>query len=134
MERKYDICHSEGCSNETSRPYKVWHSKANKYRWNHTRFCGVCRRLKRDYKITRAERDLMLKSQGNKCKICSKSIQFAEFVQKGQNRENDANIDHCHTTGKIRGILCDKCNKGLGQFYDNPYFLRLAAKYLEKLK
>lgn len=41
-------------------------------------------------------------------------------------------IDHCHTTGKLRGGLCDFCNKGLGQFRDNKELLQRAIQYLEK--
>lgn len=41
-------------------------------------------------------------------------------------------IDHDHKTNKIRGILCDGCNKGLGCFKDSPYDLYSAAQYLEK--
>ena len=39
-------------------------------------------------------------------------------------------IDHCHKTKHIRGVLCSKCNTGLGMFRDNPSFLIEAAKYL----
>jgi hypothetical protein len=39
-------------------------------------------------------------------------------------------IDHCHKTGKIRGLLCKNCNQGLGQFKDNIDLLLSAAKYL----
>jgi hypothetical protein len=39
-------------------------------------------------------------------------------------------IDHSHTTGKIRGLLCTNCNRGIGYFQDNPEFLRNAASYL----
>jgi hypothetical protein len=40
-------------------------------------------------------------------------------------------IDHCHDTLKIRGLLCNNCNNGLGRFKDNPDSLRKAADYLE---
>lgn len=41
-------------------------------------------------------------------------------------------IDHCHTTGKIRGLLCDECNSGLGMFKDNVELLKLAKAYLNE--
>ncbi len=44
---------------------------------------------------------------------------------------NNLSIDHCHETGKVRGLLCRRCNSGLGMFDDSPEFLRLAALYLE---
>ena len=56
--------------------------------------------------------------QEGKCKICS------EFQYRLQ-------IDHCHTTMKLRGLICGPCNRGLGVFRDNPEALRNAARYLE---
>lgn len=74
------------------------------------------------YKLTLADYDRMLKEQKNVCKICLK--------------EDDSNwkklaVDHCHTTGKIRGLLCHKCNKGLGQFNDDTERMKIAIKYLK---
>ena len=40
-------------------------------------------------------------------------------------------IDHCHATGKVRGLLCRNCNLGLGNYKDNPVFTRAATAYLE---
>lgn len=69
---------------------------------------------------------LILKSQDDKCAICEKLI----FVS-GQ---TGAHVDHCHNSNIIRGILCQKCNQGLGLFNENINFLLNAISYLKKKK
>lgn len=43
-------------------------------------------------------------------------------------------VDHCHLTGKIRGLLCDRCNRGLGYFKDNSKALLNASKYILRIR
>jgi hypothetical protein len=64
----------------------------------------------------------MYKQQDGKCLICgaTESIHGHRLA-----------VDHCHTTLKIRGLLCKSCNVGLGNFYEKPELLRNAAKYIE---
>lgn len=58
------------------------------------------------------------------CKICDSSL--APFDKETQ-------VDHCHTTGMVRGILCARCNRALGMMDDDPKRLRQAANYVEAL-
>jgi nitrate/TMAO reductase-like tetraheme cytochrome c subunit len=82
-------------------------------------------KLKKKYGITLKERKAMLKKQNNKCKICS--VKFNE-----NNFKSKSCVDHCHTTHKIRGLLCRSCNVGLGHFKDNTNLLTTAITYLEE--
>ena len=78
--------------------------------------------LRNTYGISLEECNDILKEQGGKCAICS-----VDISGKGQ-----SNVDHCHTTRTVRGILCPNCNKGLGQFGDNINALEAASEYLRK--
>lgn len=93
--------------------------------------CRECTKERMRYNsfgITRDEYNLMLSEQDNKCSICE--IDMDEYVKTSQNNKVFS-VDHCHTTGKIRGLLCCKCNRGLGYFKDNPDFLIRASNYLK---
>jgi Autographiviridae endonuclease VII len=79
-------------------------------------------KLKYEFNISLKDYDNILLQQNNCCKICKRN-QF-EISKK-------LAIDHCHSTGKVRGLLCQNCNTGLGQFKDNKEFLIEAIKYLE---
>lgn len=79
------------------------------------------RRLETDYGIDLETYGWMLYHQAFRCRVC--------FDQLEADRET--HVDHCHQTGKVRGILCEHCNKGIGHLRDDPTRLILAAKYLE---
>lgn len=75
----------------------------------------------KQYGITVEQYNQMFVDQNGLCKICKNP--------KGSNEKN-LSIDHCHTTGKVRGLLCNKCNAGLGFFKDDISILTEAIKYL----
>ncbi len=72
-----------------------------------------------------SDAEAMLVAQGNKCSICCVDLERTGTTRKSMN------IDHCHATGKVRSILCGACNRGLGQFKDDPAVMRKAIAYLE---
>jgi len=67
----------------------------------------------------------MLKSCDYTCHICG-----CKVVQK--HGGNKACLDHCHTTGNLRGVLCNRCNKGIGLLDDSVDVLQKAIDYLQK--
>lgn len=71
----------------------------------------------------------LLESQGGKCGIC-------KAVQGHKSKFGTAcrlAVDHSHQTKKVRGLLCNSCNRGLGLFQDSANLLRAAADYLTKV-
>lgn len=74
--------------------------------------------LKHVYGITHEVYNNIMENQEGLCPICEQFL-------------IDPCLDHCHITGKIRGIICRKCNTGIGMLMDNPSLLRRAAEYLE---
>jgi len=81
------------------------------------------------YGISWEEYKALMENQGGRCAICG--IEFDLTPGKGKIGNNKPCIDHCHTTGTIRGILCGHCNKGLGFFTDSRTKLYNALRYLE---
>jgi hypothetical protein len=70
------------------------------------------------YGLSHEDIEDMLDSQGHACALCRKELS-GKFT-----------VDHCHDTGKVRGLLCYTCNTGLGKFGDDPERLRDAINYL----
>lgn len=82
--------------------------------------------LKKTYGISWEEYILMHHLQNGVCKICGgKGFKMQETHQVL------LVVDHCHESGKVRGLLCHNCNRGLGLFQDSIDYLLKAAEYLE---
>jgi Autographiviridae endonuclease VII len=85
--------------------------------------------LNRKYGITPADFDAMVLAQGGACAICG-DIEMPIDPRTGE--PYDLAIDHCHTSGKVRALLCPSCNNGLGCFRDDPKRLHAAIQYLAR--
>ena len=81
------------------------------------------KRRARRVNTTVAQLQGMFFAQDGKCGICRSAMDY---------HGKDAHADHCHKTGKFRGILCRACNHAIGLFKDDPTRLRSAAAYLEE--
>ena len=87
-------------------------------------YCKICRRdydWQYKYGVSPEQYLELFEAQGGKCKICGYEPSGDEYLH----------IDHNKETGEIRGLLCGKCNKGLGLFDDNPENFIKAKDYLE---
>ena len=91
---------------------------------NHVKHSHSCRNcyLQRTYGITEEVYTQMWRAQGGKCKICKA---YFEDVSHGC-------VDHNHRTHRVRKLLCEGCNVGLGNFKNRPDLLREAARYIEQ--
>lgn len=96
--------------------------------------CLACRRqsqrggptknsnLKRTYGIDLNQYNQMLSNQRECCLICNRHR---------SELPTDLHVDHCHKTGKVRGLLCFNCNQGLGNFKDSAGLIISASEYLK---
>lgn len=79
-------------------------------------------RLRKQFGISAADYDTILAGQGGGCAICGSP--------HGDGWKRRLHVDHCHTTGVVRGLLCSECNLGIGKLGDDPARLDRAALYL----
>lgn len=79
--------------------------------------------LKGVYGMPLGSYDTMLAAQNGKCALCAE----AEKSSRG-----DLHVDHCHETGRVRGLLCHHCNIGIGNFKHDVRLLEAAIAYLNR--
>lgn len=83
--------------------------------------------LIRNYGITKQNYNSMLSTQNELCAICN-----GEGFLMDPSHKVKLVVDHCHTSGKVRGLLCHNCNRVLGLLQDDIGSIQRALKYLEK--
>ena len=100
-------------------------SEYDRQRYNvKRRFYHMLRR----YGVTEQQWNEMIGRQNHQCAICGEVLRIDATV-KGNDRPH---VDHCHTTGQVRGILCSRCNIAIGAMKDSPHIAICAAYYLCK--
>jgi len=120
------------CANKLQKSYRKRHAKKYKEyelkrKDNPNRMLSNLKfNLKRSVGITPKDRVALMDKQKGCCDICGSSLINPKFHQM------DLNVDHNHTTGKTRGLLCGKCNTALGSFRDSKENLSKAIEYLAK--
>lgn len=80
--------------------------------------------LRRKYGLTVEAYEQMKSARDGCCDIC----------KEPERQNKDLAVDHCHSTGKVRGLLCSNCNTGIGKLRDDPAVIRSAADYLERTR
>ena len=105
----------EKCCQSTAR----WRIKNPDYETN--------RKLKNRYGITPEQYTEILEKQNGKCAICGNEETAKHHKSK---KVQKLAVDHCYKSGKVRGILCQDCNRGIGKFHDDISILENAIKYL----
>lgn len=86
--------------------------------------------LKSRYNITYEIYEQMLKDCNYQCPICN--YEHKEVPEKFARKRGRLAVDHDHTTGKVRGLLCHQCNKAIGLFRESPEVLKKAIVYLKR--
>ena len=86
---------------------------------------GLNWRLKYKFNMSLDEYNSLLEAQGHKCAICGQP----EMVTRNGIPKMMC-IDHDHETGKVRGLLCNNCNRGIGLIGESPDWLQKAINYL----
>lgn len=82
------------------------------------------RHVQAKYGMSSDEHKSMLSSQNHKCKICGTDEVYS--------LHGKLYVDHCHISGNVRGLLCNRCNSGLGMFQDSATVVLKALQYLQE--
>jgi hypothetical protein len=132
--KKWRLAHPEAAraakkKYETANPGRGREGAARRYRANkdHFRALHRTRVLKTQYGMTPEEYAVLLDVQDGVCAICRRPEMT---IREG--RVQPLSVDHDHATGVVRGLLCLRCNHGLGQFGDDVARLTSAIAYLQR--
>ena len=122
--------HCKSCNSEFYRKWKLDNPERAREKWRKASEAYYKKSPETRNLASRARRvgippsqvQELLTQQGHRCKICG--------THESEASKHRLHIDHCHRTNNVRGMLCSKCNTGIGLFLDNPNLLRKAADYI----
>lgn len=120
--RVYGQVYHQNKTDEQKHAAKKYHAEWSRSEKGKTSRIGYY--FKRKYGITADEFNAMVAAQENACAICQKN--------GATERHRRLSVDHDHQTNKVRELLCDDCNVGLGHFLDDPKLIEVAAAYLRR--
>ena len=107
---------------DTQERSAAWHKKYNIENREAIRY----KHLKDKYGVDKEWYLSQLEKQNHRCAIC-------DCLEPKGNGNVHFHVDHCHSTGKVRGLLCSSCNTALGKFKDSTKLMQKAIEYLNKL-
>lgn len=116
------ICQSEGCDSPVVQ-YFIQRDQT----YQTKKVCKKCEHLLRRYGITDPMRREMIAQQGGECQCCGELLD-----SEGAGSSNKAHVDHCHTQGHIRSILCGRCNTTIGLVKEDRTILLKMIDYLDE--
>lgn len=102
-----------------NRQLRAWHARPEALEWRRNKDMRI------KYGIDSEQYAAMLLSQRGRCAICG------EAPSRSRGPSGRLHVDHDHDSGRVRGLLCGRCNPGLGYFKDDPARLRAAVRYLQ---
>ena len=136
-DKPLECFHTKGSYVDGEPIYRSWCiecSKKDNLRRYKTKYKGLTHQkagyrytLKTRYGMSENEFQEMYSAQNGRCKVCETELGNVFDEVNGIR----CNVDHCHSSGAVRGILCQGCNTGLGQFKDSIEVLEKAIRYLK---
>ncbi len=116
--------HCRDCNKIKSKKWKLDNpertKQLDKIRYGRTKHIKRDKYIEKTYGLSPEAYATLYKTQNGLCSICEKAPKDCKSLD----------VDHCHITKKVRGLLCNACNQGLGFFKDNPSLLQKAISYL----
>ena len=117
------VCKTCGIEKPLDKKHFYWRSDSGTYR-TECKPCWQEKQLIQKLGVDFSFYHKTLKQQGHRCACCRTKLESSRYTKFA--------VDHCHKTGKVRGLLCNNCNTALGLMKDDPVRLQSAIHYLQK--